>query len=664
MRRSYETIPPATHTFRPEQREKRETFLDLAGRIISGRSRAYWQGSLPRLWRLVPAVMSREAEVAALSDVEIRTVARQLGLDLRRAGFREDLVAHVFALVREVAGRTLGKKHFPCQLVGGWVMLQGMVAEMETGEGKTLTATLAAATAALAGIPVHVLTVNDYLTARDAEEMGPVYRVLGLSVGCIVHDVPPPQRRREYECDIVYCTNKEITFDYLRDRMVLGSDDNPFRLQAESIFSSARRSERLVMRGLHFAIIDEADSILVDEARTPLIISGGASGAEEEIFFRQAFDFAGELTEGKDYRVDSDQRRIVFADKGRQLLGELAAGRGPLWSGTVRREEAVYQALVARHLFRVNEHYVVVDGKVQIVDEFTGRIMADRSWERGLQQLIEIKEGCEPTRQRETLARISYQRFFRRYLYLAGMTGTAQEIAGEILSVYGVPVVSVPTNRPVRRVACPDRICPTLEEKWDFVLERISLLHDKGRPVLVGTRSVAASEHLSLLLQRADLPHQVLNAKRDKEEAEIVAVAGEPGRITIATNMAGRGTDIKLAPGVEAVGGLHVILTELHEASRIDRQLIGRCGRQGDAGSYEVILSLQDPLLEGGRIGFIGLAAMRLLPKGSRLWSRMARRAVRRAQVAVEGSHARIRSELLKQDAQWGEMLSFSGRIE
>ena len=661
---SFKTTPPATHIFRPERREPRETFLDVLGRVFSGKTRTIWHGQPFRLWGIVAAVLAHEAAVRARSDAEISSQAREIGVELRRVGFREDLVAHAFALVREVSGRKLGKRHFPCQMVGAWVMLQGMVAEMATGEGKTLTATLTAATVALAGVPVHVLTVNDYLTARDAEEMGGIYRALGLSVGCITHELPPPQRRRQYDCDIVYGTNKEITFDYLRDRMVLGNDDNPLRLQAESLFGSAQRSERLVMRGLHFAIVDEADSILVDEARTPLIISGVANGEGEELFFRQAFDLSQKLTEGDDYRLDVGQRRIVFTASGRQRLQELAADKGALWAGTVRREEVVLQALIARYLFRRNEHYLVVDDKVQIVDEFTGRIMADRSWERGLQQLIEIKEGCTPTLQRETLARISYQRFFRRYLQLAGMTGTAREIASEILSVYDLPVVRIPTNRPVRRTRYPDRICQTLDEKWALVVDRIRQVHAAGRPILVGTRSVAASEHLSGLLERAELAHQVLNAKRDKEEAEIVAVAGEAGRITIATNMAGRGTDIKLAPGVEAAGGLHVILTELHEASRIDRQLIGRCGRHGDPGSYEAILSLQDPLLEGGRIGFAGLTATRILPPGGRIWKRVARITVRRAQGAVERSHARIRKELLKQDAQWGEALSFSGRIE
>lgn len=599
-----------------------------------------------------------------MSDARIKEEARRLGLEIRMRGLDDELVGRCFAAIREAADRAIGMRHFDCQLIGGWALLQGMIAEMETGEGKTLTATLAAGAAALAGIPVHVICVNDYLTARDAELMGPVYRALGLKVGVITHETPRELRPIEYDCDITYCNNKEITFDYLRDKLALGEISDPLRIQAEYLYSGSARERKLLLRGLHFAIADEADSLLIDESRTPLIISGGSGHAEEENFLREAISIAGSLREGNDYTLDRNLNDINISKSGYEHVLELTSSLGPLWKGTIRRHDTIRKALSALLLFEKDIHYLVRDGKVQIIDEYTGRLMPDRSWERGIHQLIEIKEGCEPTRQHEPLARMTYQRFFRRYLHLSGMTGTAWEVRDELWKVYGLSVLKIPTNRPVRRIHMPDRIFPSVDEKFKAVMDRIEELHAQGRPVLVGTRSVQVSEELGRRCTQTGIVHEVLNAKNDKEEAGIVARAGEYGSTTVATNMAGRGTDIKLGRGVAELQGLHVILTERHEAGRIDRQLEGRCARQGDPGSFECFLSLEDPILEGGRGGMLAWFAKRLLRPGSYLWTLAVKRAILRAQKKMERVHARSRSELLKMDEKMGTMLSFSGKQE
>lgn len=655
----FSTIPPATRDARPERREQSHDVLIKAVESLTGWIHRSLKSRKTGLQQIVALIGQHEADLADRQDSELQSLAEELRLLFAQEGFNDGLVAMSFALVREAAGRTLGMRHFDCQLLGGLVLLKGMIAEMETGEGKTLTATLAAVTAAFAGLPVHVISVNDYLTRRDAEWMGPVYRFFGLTVGCVTHGLEPVERQAAYNCNITYCTNKEIVFDYLRDRMVLGPFDHVARLRSEALHDRGSRIGRLLLRGLVFAIVDEADSVLVDEARTPLIISGSTGAAEEKNFIQQAMELAAGLALGKDYLLGSTERQIELTDSGRQAIFERSEQMGPLWRGLVRREEMVRKALSACHLFARDEHYLVRDGKVQIVDEFTGRLMPDRSWERGLQQMVEIKEGCEPSSQRETLSRISYQRFFRRYHHLSGMTGTAREVAGELWSVYKTPVVQVPTHQPSQRIHHQDRVWPRLEEKWSAVLKRVHELHCEGRPILVGTRTVAASELLSRLFTNAGLPHEVLNARREEEEAEIVARAGEVGRITIATNMAGRGTDIKLDEVVKSMGGLHVLLTERHEAARIDRQLEGRCARQGDPGSFEAFVSLQDAILAGK-----GDWLIRFTPASPHLINWFGGKLIKVFQKRQEKSHARIRRELFKQDEQRGVMLSFSGRSE
>jgi preprotein translocase subunit SecA len=657
--------PPASHDLRPEKLDAKPGAVEKLLQIVSGGAERRIRSHTAGLEKILPLIEKHAGLLGNKSDAELKLEAMHLGLELRRHGFRDDLVANVFALVREVSGRTLGKRHFDVQLMGGWALLKGMIAEMETGEGKTLTATLAAGTAALAGVPVHVLTVNDYLTSRDAEEMGPVYRALGLSVGCIVHEVPVNKRRDEYQCDITYCTNKEIVFDYLRDKLTLNDMGGAaLRLRVESLYDKDPRHSRLMLRGLYYAITDEADSLLIDESRTPLIISGSVVGRDEVNFMRAVMDFAATMEKGKDFIIDLSTRQVRIKERGDKKICELVLPPDTQWTGTIRKNEMIRRAVSALHLFDLDKDYLIRDGKVQIIDVFTGRVMPDRSWEQGLQQLIEIKEGCEVTQQQETVAKISYQRFFRRYLHLAGMTGTAKEVAGEFWSVYGLPVVRIHTNRPLRRKALPDRIFSDRNEKDRFLLERVRELHANGQPVLIGTGSVAASETASKLLASAGLEHKVLNAKNDAEEAEIVALAGEPGAITIATNMAGRGTDIKLAAGIVELGGLHVILTELHEAARIDRQLAGRCARQGDPGSYEAILSLDDLIAEGKKGGLAGWLVRRIIPKGSSFWNLAAKYAIVHVQKETERFHGRMRRDLFKQDVQRKNLMSFSRREE
>lgn len=649
----------------PERDESRdEGWLDRLGAAVSGKVARKFRSLPGRVNSIVARVASVEGKFRGLEKDQLLEQARELKKQLRRDGLRDDLVAQAFALVRETAERTLGMRHFDVQLIGGWILLNGMVAEMDTGEGKTLTATLPACAAALAGAPVHIITVNDYLVERDYELMKPIYEALGISVAAVTASMDHHSRQAAYACDVVYCTNKTVVFDYLRDRILLGSASSSLHLQLEKIYGVGTRIRRLLLRGLNFAIVDEADSVLVDEARIPLIISAEASSGEEALVARQALDMAGQLDTGIDFDLIRPEHRAKLTEAGHRRMAELCGELGGVWAGTLRREELLTQALTANYLYKRDEHYLVRDGKIQVIDEFTGRVMADRSWGQGLHQLIETKEGCAITARREPLARISYQRFFRRYRHLSGMTGTASEVAGELGSIYNLAVVRVPAHRPCRRVSHRDHIFLTDREKWQHIADRVAELHARGVPVLLGTRSVASSEIASSTLAERGLEHKTLNAKQDHEEAEIVACAGELGRITIATNMAGRGTDIKLGPGVPELGGLHVILSERHEAGRIDRQLAGRGARQGDPGSFEAILSLEDTLMLPYKKGLLQWLASRFARPEARIGEAAMARLIRFAQHRTERSQSKVRKNLLKADLQMGNTLSFSGRPE
>ena len=648
----------------PQREDLRDSWLDRSAASLGGfiRQRAY--GRSPRRGPFLAQVNAEGQRLAALTDREMRDTIPDLRRRLYSEGLLEPLVARAFAVVREISERRLGMRPFDVQLLGGRVMLEGKIAEMETGEGKTLTATLPACAAALAGIPVHIVTVNDFLVMRDAAWMGPIYKFLGLSVGTITEGMAPDERRAAYACDITYGTNKQLVFDYLKDRLLLGRDARPMHLKVEGLHAEHARMDRVLLRGLCFVIVDEADSVLVDEARTPLIISNRGDSSQEEQLYNEAIAMARQMETGADFIIRPREHDIELTEQGKRHAALLAEPYGGVWMGPRRREELLRRALSALYMFQRDKQYLVRAGKVQIVDEYTGRVMADRSWERGLHQMIEAKEGCAITGQQETLARISYQRFFRRYLRVAGMTGTAREVARELWAVYHLPVVTIPTNRPVRREGLVDAVYATADEKWTAVVDTLRRLHAAGRPVLVGTSSVAASEHLSELLHGAGMLHQVLNARQDQEEAEVVAKAGERGRITVATNMAGRGTDIRISPDVVELGGLHVLSTVRHDSRRIDRQLFGRCGRQGDPGSYQVIVSLEDELFTQHIKGLAARLRRMSRKNGAPLPEWLGSWLVNLAQGRAERQHGRMRRDLLRSDDRLSDLLAFTGRGE
>jgi preprotein translocase subunit SecA len=444
---------------------------------------------------------------------------------------------------------------------------------------------------------VHVITVNDYLVGRDAEEMGPVYEMLGLKVGHVIHESAPSERHEHYRRNVVYVTSKELVADFLRDQIALGNLRTSMQT-AVGMLISGPQTGKLMVPGLHKVIVDEADSLLVDEGVTPLIISNSPDEEGNAKLYREADKLADFLEQGRDFTIDWTVRQVDLTPSGADRLDDVAESDGVgFFKGKRRREELVTQALTARYCFLKDEQYLVnAEGKVQIIDEFTGRIMADRSWRHGLHQAIEVKENVKVTADKENLARLSFQRFFRQYPIMAGMTGTAWEARGEVWQIYQRPIVRIPTNRPCIRRHLPVRMFDTMERKWDAVVERVCELNDKGVPVLVGTRSVLASEEVSHRLSAQNRPHRVLNATQTAQEAAIVAEAGQRGKITVATNMAGRGTDIKLARGVADNGGLHVISTEPHASGRVDRQLFGRAARQGDPGSAQLFASAADDL--------------------------------------------------------------------
>lgn len=598
-----------------------------------------------------------ESAAVQKDDDALRIALRQLAAGLRQHGFRDDLVAQAFAFVREASRRTLGMRHYDVQLLAGRALLAGKIAEMATGEGKTLAATLAACSAAASGAAVHVVTVNDYLAERDAHDNSPLYAFFGLAVGVVLQDMAIADRRAQYACDVVYVSNKELTFDYLKDRLALGASLRAHRKLR--LVNSPSAASPSVLRGLHVAIVDEADSVLIDEARTPLIISRTLPADLDVGVYEQAISLAQSLETPKHYLV-SAHRDTWLTAAGKLRVAELCAELHGVWTSTLWQRDLVQTALSALHLFQRDRHYIIADGKIQIVDEFTGRVMPDRTWEGGLHQMIEAKERCEISGQRKTLAQITYQRFFARYLLLGGMTGTAREVAPELKRVYDLSVVGIPTHKPSRRRRLPDRVFATSAERWQEVARRAGEIAAAGRAVLVGTRSVEASELLGRLLDGRAIAHTLLNARQDKSEADAVAQAGHAGRITVATNMAGRGTDIKLAADVAEQGGLHVILTEFHESARIDRQLFGRAARQGDPGSVEAIVCLQDELFARYARQVTRLCGAWCLGDSTRA-KVLLRTLVRFAQWRAESRNRHIRLETTKRDRQWLKALGFVG---
>jgi preprotein translocase subunit SecA len=597
----------------------------------------------------VARINALEPEMQKLSDDDMRAKIAQWRGEVENGRTLDDLLPECFALVREAGVRSLGMRHFDVQLIGGMALHQGKIAEMRTGEGKTLVATLPVVLNALTGKGVHVVTVNDYLARRDAEWMGRLYGFLGMSTGIIVHGLDEQERRASYRSDITYGTNNEFGFDYLRDNMKF-------------------YKEQLVQGPLHYAIVDEVDSILIDEARTPLIISGAVQQStklyqtidqvvprlkkwektEEEI----AAEKDGQKPEPRGhFEIDEKARAVTLTEPGVEQVEQLLGIDNLFDPQHISLQHHVLQALKAHHIFKRDVDYVVKDGQVVIVDEFTGRLMPGRRYSDGLHQALEAKESVKVENENQTLASITFQNFFRMYEKLGGMTGTADTEAVEFGQIYDLQVVVIPTHMPMVRKDHPDLIFRTQVEKYEAIAEDIAEAHAEGQPCLVGTVSIEKSEQLSNLLKKKRIPHEVLNAKQHEREAEIVAEAGEKGRVTIATNMAGRGTDIKLGEGVKELGGLHIIGTERHESRRIDNQLRGRSGRQGDPGSSRFYLALDDDLMRlFGSDRISGIMSRLGLKEGEAIENKMVTKAIENSQKRVENHNFEIRKQLLDFD--------------
>ncbi|MCD7124980.1 preprotein translocase subunit SecA [Limosilactobacillus caviae] len=586
---------------------------------------------LRRINKIANKVESYAKQISELTDEQLQAKTDEFRERYKKGESLDHMLPEAFAVSREGAKRVLGLYPFHVQIMGGIVLHEGNIAEMRTGEGKTLTATMPVYLNAISGKGVHVITVNEYLSKRDATEMGQLYNWLGCSVGVNNSEMSPDQKREAYKADIMYSTNSEIGFDYLRDNMAVYKEDQ-------------------VQRGLNYALVDEVDSILIDEARTPLIISGPGTGTSK--LYKQTDRFVKQLEKDVDYKVDLESKTVSLTDEGIKKAEKYFNLRNLYDPENTALTHHLDQALRANYIMFLDKDYVVQDGEVLIVDSFTGRVMEGRRFSDGLHQAIEAKEGVEIQEENKTMANITYQNLFRMYNKLSGMTGTAKTEQEEFREIYNMETITIPTNRPVQRKDEPDLLYPTLQSKFAAVVDRIKKLHAKGQPILVGTVAVETSEYLSHLLDKENIPHVVLNAKNHAKEAEIVKNAGQKGAVTIATNMAGRGTDIKLGPGVREIGGLAVIGTERHESRRIDNQLRGRSGRQGDPGLSQFYLSLEDDLMKrfgGDRIKAF-LERMKVNDDDAVIKSRFLTHQVESAQKRVEGNNYDSRKNVLQYD--------------
>jgi preprotein translocase subunit SecA len=651
-------------TLRDERGIDRDHVVERFLRNVQG----LWPPGAERASATAALAARIESAQAALRGQPDEAVAEafaqaQQALKAGRRGLRDHAaMARVLACAGEASRRRLGLVPHPVQWSGVCTLLSGRLAEMRTGEGKTLVAALAACVMAGSGAAVHVVSTNDYLAERDSTEMSPLLAFFGLRCAFVRGGMDPAERRDAYAAPVCYVAGKELVFDYLKDRLAgHGVEPVPvarLRCLAPRPAAAEAASGEPLLPALHYAIVDEADSVLIDEARTPMILSRDAPGLLEPELLAWAVDAARGLVAGRHFLLLGN-REVELRDAALAATPPVPATVRPVWRARSWRELLLRQALTALHLFHRDQHYIVVDSKVQIVDESTGRTMPDRSWEQGLHQLIEVKEGLEPTPGRETLARMTFQRFFRRYYLLAGLTGTAAEASRELWAVYGLAVRRIPTHRPEQRLRQPDACLPDAAAKWRAVVDDAAAAAARGQPVLVGTRSVEASEQVAAELQRRGLTHVVLNARQDAEEAAIVAAAGAAGRITVATNMAGRGTDIKPEPAALAAGGLHVILTEFHESRRVDRQLVGRAARQGQPGSARAIVAAGDPLFHR-----FGAGSSRLLAALPGVLRRaLLPLAVWHAQTRAEWKERRSRLQTLKQDRELPRMIGFSGSL-
>ena len=586
---------------------------------------------LRRINKIANKVESYAKQMSELTDEQLQAKTDEFRERYKKGESLDHMLPEAFAVSREGAKRVLGLYPFHVQIMGGIVLHEGNIAEMRTGEGKTLTATMPVYLNAISGKGVHVITVNEYLSKRDATEMGQLYNWLGCSVGINNSEMSPDQKREAYKADIMYSTNSEIGFDYLRDNMAVYKEDQ-------------------VQRGLNYALVDEVDSILIDEARTPLIISGPGTGTSK--LYKQTDRFVKQLKKDVDYKIDLESKTVSLTDEGVKKAEKYFNLKNLYDPENTALTHHLDQALRANYIMLLDKDYVVQDGEVLIVDSFTGRVMEGRRFSDGLHQAIEAKEGVEIQEENKTMANITYQNLFRMYNKLAGMTGTAKTEQEEFREIYNMETITIPTNRPVQRKDEPDLLYPTLQSKFAAVVDRIKKLHAKGQPILVGTVAVETSEYLSQLLDKGNIPHVVLNAKNHAKEAEIVKNAGQKGAVTIATNMAGRGTDIKLGPGVREIGGLAVIGTERHESRRIDNQLRGRSGRQGDPGLSQFYLSLEDDLMKrfgGDRIKAF-LERMKVNDEDAVIKSRFLTHQVESAQKRVEGNNYDSRKNVLQYD--------------
>ena len=585
---------------------------------------------LKTVWPMVETINGLEPQMQELEDADFPAKINQWREEVAQGRSVDELLPQVFALVREAGKRALEMRHFDVQLMGGIILHQGRIAEMKTGEGKTLVATLPLVLNALSGKGAHLVTVNDYLARRDAEWMGQLYNFLGLSVGSIMHGMTDEERKAAYAADITYGTNNEFGFDYLRDHMKFYAD-------------------QLVQGELHFAIVDEVDSILIDEARTPLIISGPAE--DSTAMYKRINTIVPQLKRDRDFNVDEKAKTVTFTEDGVARCEQILGLENLFDAQNIHFQHHILQALKAHELFTRDDDYIVKDGQVIIVDEFTGRLMPGRRFSDGLHQALEAKEGVKVEAENQTLAQITFQNFFRMYDKLSGMTGTADTEAVEFNQIYNLEVSVIPTHKPMVREDFSDVVYRTQQEKYEAIAQEISDLYTKGQPVLVGTTSIDKSELISNLLKKRKVPHEVLNAKHHEKEAEIVAGAGERGKVTIATNMAGRGTDIVLGDGVRELGGLHILGTERHESRRIDNQLRGRSGRQGDPGSSRFYLALDDDLLRlFGSDRISGLMQKLGVEEGQAIENKMISRAIENAQRRVEAHNFDIRKQLLEYD--------------
>lgn len=600
--------------------------------------------------RQVATCREQMAPLANLDAAAFADHVRSLRSRLTRDGLNAISIPAGLAAASEAARRHLGQTPYDSQLFAACVILDNRLAEMATGEGKTLAALLAAATGALAGIPVHVLTANDYLVTRDAERLAPAYAGLGLSVGAVTSALTEEARRTAYNCAITYVTARELTFDYLRDGLRSGGRASDLTRRARALEGN---NAPPLLRGLCMAVLDEADSLLIDEALTPLILSRQDDDPANRGFFWQALMLADRLQAGQDFLLQADEPPKL-TERGRQQLAKLAEALNGRWRSGRMREDAVSQALSARHHFQRDRDYLVRDGKIEIIDATTGRTAPGRIWSRGLHTLIELKEGCKPSPIARTLAQITYQRFFPRYLRLGGMSGTLREARSELRQVYELPVVRVALRTPSQRRYLPPRLFADADSLWHAVTSRVAELRAAGRPVLIGTASVGESEALSLRLAAAGIAHQVLNARFDQEEAALVACAGQAGQVTVCTNIAGRGTDIKLGPGVAAAGGLHVLCCQSKATAAIERQLQGRCARQGDSGSTETWLSLDE---SGRRLWRQAHGEIRLPTPLLKAW-------IHYQQTRRAAGLRHTRHQMLLADQEWERGLAFRGRGE